>query len=214
MKQNRPYKFLPGSRRYSSFYQERDSFYRSFINQYYVEMAHRQLSEEFHSHSYLTNTIISPQDIPFGASPRRVIWKAGMPSFQVKDVNDFKNHKILFYRTRLVHEKVLIQFHFINNFFYYSQLSFLCYNEKTDNILADSIRSKYQCSANFGKDETVLLTDICGNKMIVEKGIYLTVSYISGDNYPKAQLEEQIRLKNELSLKADNQDLVRLIKIV
>ena len=214
MKQNRPYRFLPGSRRYSSFDQERESFYRSFINQYYVEMAHRQLSEEYPHHSFLTNTVIAPQDIAFGSSPRKVIWKAGMPSFQVKDLNDFKDHRVLFYRTRLVHEKVLIQFHFINNFFYYCQLSFLCYNEKTDSILADSIRSKYQCSATFGKDETVILTDICHNKLIIEKGIYLTVSYICGDNYPKSQLEEQLRQRNELSLKSDNQDLIRLIKIV
>src|SRR3984957_15493948 len=144
MNQALSYKILPYNR-YSSFYQERESFYRSFINQYYLDFAHQQLSQE-HYAFYPTKTLIAPQDIQFGASPRKVIWKIGMPSFQVKDINDIKNHKILFYRTKLLRQKALIQFHFIDGFFYYSQLSFLTFTEKTNSILFDSIRSKYECS--------------------------------------------------------------------
>ena len=128
MKQNLQYRILPYNR-YTAFYQERESFYRSFINQYYLDFAHQLLSQD-HPCTYLTNTLIAPQDIPFGANPRKVIWKIGMPAFQVKDINDFKDHKILFYRTKLLRQKVLIQFHFINSFFYYSQLSFLSFTEK------------------------------------------------------------------------------------
>jgi hypothetical protein len=141
MKPTLQYRILPYNR-YSSIYQERESFYRSFINQYYLDFAHQLLSHEHHS-PYLTSTLIAPHDIQFGASPRKVVWKIGMPSFQVKDINDFKDHKILFYRTKLLHQKVLLQFHFINGFFYYSQLSFLSFTEKTNDILTNSIRSKY-----------------------------------------------------------------------
>src|SRR5579872_185258 len=147
MKQTLTYRMLPYNR-YSSFYQERESFYRSFINQYYLDFAHQLLSQEYFD-TYLTKTLIAPQDIQFGASPRRVIWKIGMPSFQVKDINDFKDHKILFYRTKLLKQKVLIQFHFINSFFYYSQLSFLSFTEKVNDLLSNSIRNKYQCSGSF-----------------------------------------------------------------
>src|SRR6201995_4072402 len=151
MKQTLQYKILPYNR-YSSFYQERESFYRSFINQYYLDFAHQQLSQD-HYDPYLIKTLIAPQDIQFGASPRRGIWKIGMPSFQVKDINDFKNHKILFYRTKLLRQKVLIQFHFIDGFFYYSQLSFLTFTEKTNDILSHSIKSKYQWSGNQTENE-------------------------------------------------------------
>lgn len=212
MKQNYSYRILPYNR-YSSLYQERESFYRSFINQYYLDFAHQVLSQD-HYASYLTKTLIAPQDIQFGASPRRVIWKVGMPSFQVKDINDFKNHKILFYRTKLLKQKVLIQFHFINNLFYYSQLSFLTFTEKTNNILFDSIKAKYECPENFEEQDKACMTDICGNRLIIEKGIYLTVSYITGDTYPRKLMKDQMDQKRELVSRADNYEIDKLSKIL
>src|SRR5579862_4363304 len=157
MKQNYSYRILPYNR-YSSLYQERESFYRSFINQYYLDFAHQVLTQE-HYAPYMTKSLIAPQDIQFGASPRRVIWKVGMPSFQVKDINDFKNHKILFYRTKLLKQKVLIQFHFIDSFFYYSQLSFLTFTEKTHNVLFNSIRNKYECVNAVSNRDRMVMTD-------------------------------------------------------
>src|SRR5882757_2578719 len=212
MKQNLQYKISPYNR-YSNFYQEEESFYRSFINQYYLDFAHQLLSQE-NVTSYLTNTIIAPQDIQFGASPRKVIWKTGMPSFQLKDINDLKDHKILFYRTKLLRQKVLIQFHFIQGTFYYSQLSFLSFTEKTNEILMNSIKSKYQCSGSFLNEDKVYMTDICGNKMIIEKGVYLTVSYISGDTTPKKLMQDQMTMRTEQTHKADNYEIDRLSKIL
>ncbi len=212
MKQTLQYKILPYNR-YSSFYQERESFYRSFINQYYLDFAHNLLSQE-HFDPYLSKTLIAPHDIQFGASPRKVIWKIGMPSFQVKDINDFKDHKILFYRTKLLRQKVLIQFHFINGFFYYSQLSFLSFTEKTNSILFNSIKSKYECPPSFEEQDRVVMTDICANKLIIEKGVYLTVSYITGDSHPRQLMEAQIKSRHELVNKADNYEIDRLSKIL
>lgn len=212
MKQTLQYKILPYNR-YSSFYQEKESFYRSFINQYYLDFAHHQLSQE-HYDAYLSKTLISPHDIQFGASPRKVIWKIGMPSFQIKDINDFKDHKILFYRTKLLRQKVLIQFHFINGFFYYSQLSFLSFTEKTNSILFNSIKNKYDCPNSFEDKDRLLMTDICGSKMIIEKGVYLTVSYMTGDSYPRQLMETQIRQRYEQLNKADNYEIDRLSKIL
>jgi hypothetical protein len=212
MKQSYSYRILSYNR-YSSQYQERESFYRSFINQYYLDFAHQLLSQE-HFAPYLTKTLIAPQDIQFGASPRRVIWKIGMPSFQVKDINDFKDHKILFYRTKLLRQKVLIQFHFINGFFYYSQLSFLTFTEKTNSILFESIMNKYECPERFEDKDIVCMTDICSNRLIIEKGIYLTVSYITGDSYPREQMKMQINEKSELVSSADNCEIDKLSKIL
>ena len=212
MIQSHPYRILPYNR-YSTFYQERESFYRSFINQYYLDFAHQVLLQE-QCDPYLTKTLVAPHDIQFGATPRRVIWKIGMPSFQVKDINDIKDHKILFYRTKLLRQKALIQFHFINSFFYYSQLSFLSFTEKTNSILFNSIRGKYECPASYHGKDKIHMTDICGNKMIIEKGVYLTVSYITADNYPRLLMEEQIKQQNELINKADNYEIDRLSKIL
>lgn len=212
MIQSHPYRILPYNR-YSSFYQERESFYRSFINQYYLDFAHQVLLQE-QLDPYLTKTLIAPHDIQFGATPRRVIWKIGMPSFQVKDINDIKDHKILFYRTKLLRQKALIQFHFINSFFYYSQLSFLSFTEKTNNILFNSIRGKYECPTSYRGRDKIHMTDICGNKIIIEKGVYLTVSYITADSYPRLLMEEQIKQQNELINKADNFEIDRLSKIL
>jgi hypothetical protein len=212
MKQTLQYRILPYNR-YSSFYQERESFYRSFINQYYLDFAHQMLSQE-HFDPYLIKTLIAPQDIQFGASPRRVIWKIGMPSFQVKDINDFKDHKILFYRTKLLKQKVLIQFHFIGGFFYYSQLSFLTFTESTNNILFDSIRVKYECPANAEKQDKLVMLDICNNKLIIEKGVYLTLSYITGDTMPREMMRDQLRQKYDLVNKADNYEIDKLSKIL
>src|ERR1700748_3603312 len=161
MKQTHQYRILPYNR-YSSIYQERESFYRSFINQYYLDFAHQQLSQEHHD-PYLTKTLIAAHHTQLGDSPRRVIWKIGMPSFQVKNINDFKDHKILFYRTKLLRQKVLIQFHFINEFFYYSQLSFLSFTEKTNDILFNSIKAKYECPNAMENHDRLVMTDICNN---------------------------------------------------
>ena len=214
MKQNLQYKILPYTyNRYNNFYQERESFYRSFINQYYLDFAHQMLSQE-HLSPYLVNTIIAPQDVQFGATPRKVIWKTGMPSFQLKDINDFKDHRILFYRTRLLRQKVLIQFHFIQNTFYYSQLSFLSFTEKTSDILMNSIKAKYKCTGPFENEDKIYLTDICGNKMIIEKGVYLTVSYISGDGLPRKLMQDQMQVRQEQTNKSDNFEIDRLGKIL
>ncbi|HEX3935670.1 MAG TPA: hypothetical protein VHW43_13375 [Puia sp.] len=212
MKQTLQYKILPYNR-YSSFYQERESFYRSFINQYYLDFAHQMLSQE-HYDPYLIKTLIAPQDIQFGASPRRVVWKIGMPSFQVKDINDFKEHKILFYRTKLLKQKVLIQFHFIEGFFYYSQLSFLTFTETTNDILFDSIRSKYECPTNIEKQDKLVMMDICNNKLIIEKGVYLTVSYLTGDAHPRELMRTQLLQKYDMVNKADNYEIDKLSKIL
>jgi hypothetical protein len=212
MKQTLQYRILPYNR-YSSFYQERESFYRSFINQYYLDFAHQVLAQDHHD-PYLTKTLIAPHDIQFGATPRRVIWKIGMPSFQVKDINDFKDHKILFYRTKLLRQKVLIQFHFINDFFYYSQLSFLSFTEKTNDILFDSIRSKYECPNGLESQGRLVMTDICNNKLIIEKGVYLTVSYITGEAYQQKLMEQQLKLKHDLVHRADTYEIDRLSKIL
>jgi hypothetical protein len=214
MKQNLHYKILPYTR-YHAFYREKESFYRSFINQYYLDFANKAMEEDSRCPPYLTNTIIAPHDIQFGATPRKVIWKIGMPSFQVKDINDFKDHKILFYKTKLLKQRVLIQFHFINGFFYYSQLSFLSFTEKTNVILTESIKSKYQCSGSFGGDpDKIHMTDICGNKVIIEKGVYLTVSYITGENYPKTLMESQMKERKEQLSKADDYEISRLSKVL
>ena len=212
MKQTLQYKILPYTR-YSTTYQEKESFYRSFINQYYLDFAHNQLAQE-HYDPYLSKTLIAPHDIQFGATPRKIIWKIGMPSFQVTDINDFKNHKILFYRTKLLGQRVLIQFHFINGFFYYSQLSFLSFTEKTNSILFNSIRNKYECPGSMEESDRLHMTDICGNKLIIEKGVYLTVSYITGDSYPRKLMQEQIAQRHELSNKADNYEIDRLSKVL
>jgi hypothetical protein len=212
MIQSHQYRILPYNR-YSTFYQERESFYRSFINQYYLDFAHQVLLQE-QCDPYLTKTLISPHDIQFGATPRRVIWKIGMPSFQVKDINDIRDHKILFYRTKLLRQKALIQFHFINSFFYYSQLSFLSFTEKTNNTLFNSIRGKYECPNSYQGKDKIHMTDICGNKLIIEKGVYLTVSYITADTYPRLLMEEQIKQRDELLNKADNYEIERLGKIL
>ncbi|HXD76978.1 MAG TPA: hypothetical protein VN616_04175 [Puia sp.] len=212
MNQSHQYRILPYNR-YSSFYQERESFYRSFINQYYLDFAYQVLSQE-HTELFHTKTMIAPHDIQFGATPRRVIWKIGMPSFQVKDINDLKDHRILFYRTKLLRQKALIQFHFINSFFYYSQLSFLSFTEKTNSVLFNSIRGKYECPSSYYGMDKVFMTDIAGNKIIVERGVYLTVSYITADKYPRLLMEEQIRERNELLNKADNYEIDRLSKIL
>jgi hypothetical protein len=212
MKQTLQYRILPYNR-YSSFYQERESFYRSFINQYYLDFAHQMLSQEQYD-PYLIKTLIAPQDIQFGSSPRRVIWKVGMPSFQVKDINDFKDHKILFYRTKLLKQKVLIQFHFIEGFFYYSQLSFLTFTESTNDILFDSIRLKYECPNNMEKQDKLVMMDICNNKLIIEKGVYLTLSYLTGDSQPRDLMRAQLRQKYDLVSKADNYEIDKLSKIL
>ena len=212
MKQTLQYRILPYNR-YSSFYQERESFYRSFINQYYLDFAHQLLSQEYYD-TYLTKTLIAPQDIQFGASPRRVVWKIGMPSFQVKDINDFKDHKILFYRTKLLKQKVLIQFHFIGGFFYYSQLSFLTFSEKTNKILFDSVQAKYEYPSDIEKQDKSVMTDICGNKLIIEQGVYLTVSYITGDSFPREAMKSQMQQKYEQVSKADIYEIDKLSKIL
>jgi hypothetical protein len=58
------------------------------------------------------------------------------------------------------------------------------------------------------------MTDICGNKLIIEKGVYLTVSYITAEAYPRQIMEEQIRQRDELLNKADNYEIERLGKIL
>ena len=58
------------------------------------------------------------------------------------------------------------------------------------------------------------MIDICGNKLIIEKGVYLTVSYMTGDSYPRQLMETQLKQRYELLNKADNYEIDRLSKIL
>jgi hypothetical protein len=58
------------------------------------------------------------------------------------------------------------------------------------------------------------MTDICNNKLIIEKGVYLTVSYVTGDSYPRMLMEQQLKKKHELVHRADNYEIDRLSKIL
>jgi hypothetical protein len=62
--------------------------------------------------------------------------------------------------------------------------------------------------------DRLVMTDICNNKLIIEKGVYLTVSYITGDNYPQKLMEDQLKQKHELVHRADNYEIDRLSKIL
>jgi hypothetical protein len=62
--------------------------------------------------------------------------------------------------------------------------------------------------------DRLVMTDICNNKLIIEKGVYLTVSYITGDNYPQTLMMEQLKKKHELVHRADNYEIDRLSKIL
>ena len=60
----------------------------------------------------------------------------------------------------------------------------------------------------------MVMTDICGNKLIIEKGVYLTVSYLTGDSYPRELMKNQIHQKSALLHKADNYEIDKLSKIL
>jgi hypothetical protein len=58
------------------------------------------------------------------------------------------------------------------------------------------------------------MTDICGNKLIIERGVYLTVSYITGDKQPRELMAQQLKEKDELVNKADNYEVERLSRMI
>ena len=51
-------------------------------------------------------------------------------------------------------------------------------------------------------------------RLIIEKGVYLTVSYITGDSYPRILMEEQLKVKHDQLSKADTYEIDRLSKIL
>ena len=63
-------------------------------------------------------------------------------------------------------------------------------------------------------EEKIPMTDLCGHKLIIEKGVYLTVSYITSEGYPRLLMEQQIKERDELLNKADNYEIDRLSKIL
>jgi hypothetical protein len=64
------------------------------------------------------------------------------------------------------------------------------------------------------EQDRIVMTDICNNKLIIEKGVYLTVSYITGDSYPRQLMEKQMKEKDDLAHRADNYEVDRLSKIL
>jgi hypothetical protein len=212
MKKGSYYRILQTIRQHG-FYYDKEDFYRSFIDQYCMEEALTLLTKDNGS-VHKTDMIIAPYDIQFGIKLEELIPKVGRPDFHQKDINDLNDHRILFYKTILLRQRVLTQFHFLKGFFYYAQITFLSYNDKTNAALLNSVKDKYQCPVSFEASDIVCLTDGVDNKLIVEKGIYLTVSYICGDPFPSKVIEEQIRLKKDLVIRSDNYEIERLSKLI
>jgi hypothetical protein len=212
MKKGSHYRILQTIRQHG-FYYDKEDFYRSFIDQYCMEEALTLLTKENNS-IHKTGLVIAPYDIQFGIKLEELISKVGMPTFQQKDINDLSEHRILFYKTILLRQRVLTQFHFLKGFFYYAQITFLGYSDKTNATLLNSVKDKYKCPVSYEGSDKLCLTDAAGNKLIVEKGIYLTVSYISGDPFPRRVIEEQLLTKKEMLIQSANFEIERLSRLI
>ena len=170
-------------------YSDRENFYKNFL----IDTTPKSLMN-----SLVTNCMgmaatadqISFKETPWGSTRKAIIRKFGSPRYIFDNTVSLSNHLIFFYKQTLLNEKVVLQFHFIEDGLFLIHIDFLSNASLDIKSIKNVVEKKYGPIQVYQND--ILLIDDSQNRLIIKQNLYLTFTYTSGESSLVRKFEKQI----------------------
>jgi hypothetical protein len=185
-----------GLSRYTYHHSDRENFYKNFL----VDTTAKSLINSLTANCMgMTATVdqIRFKETPWGSTRKDVIRKFGSPRYIFDNTVSLSNHLIFFYKQTLLNEKVVLQFHFLENRLFLIHIDFLSNASLHIKSIKNVVEKKYGPIQVFEND--IFLIDHSQNRLIIKQNLYLTFTYTSGESSLIRKLEKQIsdKTRNE-----------------
>jgi hypothetical protein len=170
-------------------YSDRENFYKNFL----VDTTPKSLMNSLTANCMgmaATADQISFKETPWGSTRKTVMRKFGSPRYIFDNTASLRNHLIFFYKQTLLNEKVVIQFHFLEDELFLIHVDFLSNTSLDIKAIKNVVEKKYGPIQVYQND--IYLIDDSQNRLIIKQNLYLTFTYTSGESSVIRKLEKQI----------------------
>jgi hypothetical protein len=150
--------------------------------------------------SVLSKVPISFNAVVFGTSPKGIKNQMGIPDFIIKD--NSVTPLVYMYKNEVLNNRIISQFHFIEDKYIYSARTFVGYGEGWKSTIILAFYKKYLCDSLLHppqnmqvlSNKSVCIVDKTGNKLILVNDVFLHVIYVSAHtDISKLLLELQLK---------------------
>jgi hypothetical protein len=166
----------------SSSFDEREQYYLQFLPSTKTEY-YKSIFKAHHvsATSKLENTI-KFIDISFGESSKEIVNKLGKPRFKIDYEVGNKSIKVLFFKQDFFGIDAVVQFHCLNENFFYGSITIPSLEKEVIETLNDILSLKYGLhvdSKNLNPNEFIVC-DRQENKIIFQNFFYPSLIYLDG----------------------------------
>ncbi len=196
-------RFTPGRLLDKFFKSSNTYYYYSSKEEYYKSLFREESSKGLINlfwHSDTTPRVdhirIKFRDIEFNTPYAEVVQKLGKPRFVFDNTRRIANHKVIFYKFNIGGYKVISQLHFLKDMFFYGSYTFKDVNTPSLKKIEHILNVKYFSLADAHPNDNSVI-DAEGNCLIIKRGMYLTIKYISGNEVFANSIQNQFQAKQE-----------------
>lgn len=145
---------------------------------------------------------IAINEIPLNEiSPKSLKEKFGYPSFILKNGHNIENHKVYFFRDRVGYYKIMLQFHFINNVFFFASTKIsvpkgITIDKKRQIVKQALVKYTSATERKQVKDVDIKIVDEHNNMLFVFDYVSFYLNYLV-DNETKEELYQEFCVESE-----------------
>jgi hypothetical protein len=184
------------------YYSSKEEYYKSLFREADMKSLYVLLDKNLHP-PVIANPAIKFRDIEFGAALSDVLKKLGSPRYKINNSQGIETHQVFFYKFKMGGYRTVAQLHFLNNFFFYANYTFKDLNNANLKKIEEVLENKYfnTVEGNGLGDQVVADTD--NNRLFVNKGLYLTIKYVSGNRKFHDDVIHQMQTRQEKKQQAE-----------
>ena len=182
---------------YKSLYSNKEGYYKRFINSITLSDILDVLKTE-DENEFQSKKEIRVYGIAFNSNIAQLTNKMGSPKF-LQSVNfEGLNHTTCFYKRLFFNHRVIVQFHFINNLFFYCNMSFMNLTDRYETKLLKILNEKYR--NDFEGPAVKSISDCNKNFIRFEKILWPSVIYANKNPAIRNMITKQMELEKVVSI--------------
>ena len=178
------------------YYSSREEYYKSLFREDNLKTLYKLIDKNI-STPIITHQKIQFRDIEFGTTISEVQKKLGPPRYKIDNSKKVENHQALFYKFKMGAYRAVTQLHFLDDFFFYGSYVFKDLNTANLKKIEAVLDSKYFSSIDSDTLTSEVVADDDNNRLFVNKGLYLTIKYVSGNRKFHDDVIRQMQVKQD-----------------
>lgn len=191
------------------YYNSREEYYRSLFREDNLKMLYKLVDKNLPT-QVTTNQAIKFRDIEFGTTMDEVQKILGTPRYKINNNQKVDNHQVLFYKFKMGGYRAISQLHFLGGYLFYSSYIFKELNTASLKKIEEVLDSKYFSSISGDVLTGGVVADAENNRLFINKGLYLTIKYVSGNRKFHDDLIKQLQARKEKKQSVEKQQFQSL----